>query len=363
MIVAIGSDHAGFALKQELIAELSKHHEIKDFGTDTAEVPCDYPDPALHVARSVARHEAERGILVCGTGIGMAIAANKVPGAYAADCWSDETAKMSRQHNNANILCLGARVLEAGKAVSMAKAWLETPFEGGRHERRTEKIRAFERSASFASVQGQGQVVVFDHPLIQHKLSVIRDVDTPVKTFRELVSELASLMVYEVTRDLPVEMVEVQTPISRTKAYALAGKKLAIVPILRAGLGMTEGVLNLIPNAKVGHIGLYRDPETLKPVEYYCKLPRDIGERDVLILDPMLATGGSSAAAVDLIKRHGGKKISLVCIIAAPEGIEVVHSAHPDVNIYCAALDTCLNEHGYIVPGLGDAGDRIFGTK
>lgn len=364
MIIAIGSDHAGFELKSKLVAELTGRHTIKDFGTDRADISCDYPDVAIQVAKVVSRGEADRGILVCGSGIGMSIAANKVPGTYAALCWTEESAKLSRRHNNANVLCLSERLIDKDLAVSIVSAWLEESFEGGRHERRTEKVHAFERSACYSAMTGQaGQVIVFDHPLIQHKLTIIRDKATPVKTFRELVSEIASLMVYEITRDLPLEMVEVETPMTLTKAYVLAGKKLAVVPILRAGLGMTEGLLNLIPNAKVGHIGLYRDPQTLKPVEYYCKLPRDIEERDIFLLDPMLATGGSSAAAIDLIKRQGGKKVSLVCLIAAPEGVEVVHRAHPDVNIYCAALDSCLNDHGYIVPGLGDAGDRIFGTK
>ena len=247
--------------------------------------------------------------------------------------------------------------------MEIVDTWLATEFDGGRHVRRTQKICAYERSTNRAFMNEAGQVVVFDHPLVQHKLSIIRDKNTPVKTFRETVAEIASLMVYEITRDLPLKMIDVETPITRTKAYALAGKKLAIVPILRAGLGMMEGVLNLIPNAKVGHIGLYRNPETLQPVEYYCKLPGDIEERDIFLLDPMLATGGSSAEAISLIKKRGGKKISLVCLIAAPEGVSVVHERHPDVNIFVASLDSHLNEHGYIVPGLGDAGDRIFGTR
>lgn len=365
MKIVIGSDHAGFELKNTLAAHLAARAcSVRDFGTDNAEISCDYPDVALQVARSVAHGEADRGILVCGSGIGMSITANKVPGAYAALCWNEETALLSRQHNGANILCLGASQLLQEEVLAMVDRWLEAEFEGGRHTRRTQKICAYERSVCHSAAQGLGgNVVVFDHPLVQHKLSIIRDKNTPVKTFRELVSEIASLMVYEITRDLPLEMVEVETPLTRTKAYVLAGKKMAIVPILRAGLGMTEGVLDLIPNAKVGHIGLYRDPETLQPVQYYCKLPGDIGERDIFLLDPMLATGGSSAAAIDLIKEQGGRKISLVCMIAAPEGVEVVHKAHPDVTIYCASLDSCLNDHGYIMPGLGDAGDRIFGTR
>lgn len=208
-----------------------------------------------------------------------------------------------------------------------------------------------------------GKLHVLDHPLIQHKLTVIRDKDTSVKEFREIVSEIATLMCYEATRDLPLEEVEVITPVSPARVNKLSGKKLAVVPILRAGLGMVDGMLALLPSAKVGHIGLYRDPETLEPVEYYCKMPPDIAERDVIIVDPMLATGGSATAAITFLKRYGCKHIKLMCILAAPEGTQRVQKDHPDVDIYVAAVDECLNDHGYIVPGLGDAGDRIFGTK
>ena len=207
------------------------------------------------------------------------------------------------------------------------------------------------------------KVVVFDHPLIQHKLSIMRDKRTGVKEFRELLEEISMLMVYEVTRDLPVEKVDVETPICRTKTNMLAGKPIGIIPILRAGLGMVDGIMNLIPNAKVGHIGLYRDPETLNPVEYYCKLPEDAEHRELIVLDPMLATGGSASAAITFIKQRGCSNIRLVNLIAAPEGIARIQKDHPDVDVYVAALDEHLNDHGYIVPGLGDAGDRLFGTK
>ena len=206
-------------------------------------------------------------------------------------------------------------------------------------------------------------VTITNHPLIQHKLSILRDKNTSSKDFRSLVSEIATLECYEATRDLPVQEVEVETPICKCVAHNLEGKKLAFVPILRAGLGMVDGVLPLVPSARVGHIGLYRDPETLKPVEYYCKLPADIAERDVIVLDPMLATGGSAIDAISLIKERNPKSIKFMGIIAAPEGLAALQKAHPDVDIYCAALDEKLNDHGYIVPGLGDAGDRIFGTK
>ena len=208
-----------------------------------------------------------------------------------------------------------------------------------------------------------GKLVVIDHPLVQHKLSLIRDVNTGTKEFRELVEELAMLMAYEVTRDLPLKEAEVQTPVAMAKTKVLAGKKLGIVPILRAGLGMVDGIMKLIPAAKIGHIGLYRDPETLQPVEYYCKLPPDCEERDMIICDPMLATGGSATAAISFLKNRGVKSIRFVCLISAPEGLARVQQVHPDVDIYVAAIDSHLNEHGYIVPGLGDAGDRIFGTK
>ncbi len=206
-------------------------------------------------------------------------------------------------------------------------------------------------------------VHVMDHPLIQHKLTLIRDKGTGVKEFRELVAEVALLMTYEVTRDLPLKEVEIETPVCKATTKVIAGKKLGVIPILRAGLGMVEGMTRLIPAAKVGHIGLYRDPETLQPVEYYCKLPTDIEERDLIVVDPMLATGGSAAAAITFLKQRGAQSIKLMCLIAAPEGIERIRQEHDDVDIFVAAIDTKLNDHGYIVPGLGDAGDRLFGTK
>ena len=206
-------------------------------------------------------------------------------------------------------------------------------------------------------------VHVMDHPLVHHKLAVLRSKDTPVKEFRELVSEIAGLMCYEATRNLPLKDVEVETPVATAHCKMLAGKKLAIVPILRAGLGMVDSLVDLIPSAKIGHIGLYRDPETHLPVEYYCKLPEDIGNRVVFVVDPMLATGGSAIAAIDFLKKHGCKNIIMMNIIGCPEGIKAVTEAHPDVDLYLAAVDERLNDHAYIVPGLGDAGDRICGTK
>ncbi len=208
-----------------------------------------------------------------------------------------------------------------------------------------------------------GKVYVFDHPLIQHKVALMRKTETSVKDFRELAREIAMLMGFEATRNLPLEEVEIETPMQRTKVNMLKGEDIAIVPILRAGLGFVDGMLALVPNAKVGHVGLYRDPQTHEPVEYYCKLPKDIEKRQIFVVDPMLATGGSAVAAIDFIKQRGGKDITFMCLIAAPEGIEALQKAHPDVDIYIAAKDECLNENAYILPGLGDAGDRLYGTK
>ncbi|WP_300278884.1 uracil phosphoribosyltransferase [Peptacetobacter sp.] len=207
------------------------------------------------------------------------------------------------------------------------------------------------------------KVVIIDHPLVQHKLTLMRDKNTGSKDFRELLTEITMLMGYEITRDLPLEEVEIETPLVKAKSRVIAGKKLGIVPILRAGLGMVDGLVSLVPAAKVGHVGLYRDPETLKPVEYYSKFPKDINEREMIVVDPMLATGGSAVAAIDVLKREGAKSIKLVNLVASPEGIAEVHKYHPDVDIFVAGLDEKLNDHGYILPGLGDAGDRLFGTK
>ena len=208
-----------------------------------------------------------------------------------------------------------------------------------------------------------GKVHVMDHPLVAHKLTILRDKDTSVKDFREIVSEIGMLITYEATRDLPLTTKEVETPICRTIAPTLKGKKFAVVPILRAGLGLVDGVLRMVPSARVGHIGMFRDEETLEPHVYFCKMPKDIAERDIMIVDPMLATGGSAEAAITEMKERGCKNIKLMVLLAAPEGVERIQKAHPDVDIYCGAVDDHLNEHGYIVPGLGDAGDRIFGTK
>ena len=207
------------------------------------------------------------------------------------------------------------------------------------------------------------KVNILDHPLIQHKLTQIRQKDTPTTQFRQMINEIGGLMVYEITRDLPLEQIEIETPVAKTKANVIAGKKMVVVPILRAGLGMVDGILKMIPSARIGHIGIFRDEETLQPVEYFAKFPDELDQRDIFIVDPMLATGGSAIAAINAIKQRGAKNIKLVCLVGAPEGVKAVNEAHPDVTIYLASLDEKLNEKGYIVPGLGDAGDHIFGTK
>ncbi len=368
MKIAIGCDHGGFELK-EAVREYLEQEGIgyKDHGAFSTD-SVDYVPIAAKAARQVAAGEADYGILICSTGIGISIAANKVKGIRAALCTNEFCAEMTRRHNNANILCMGGKVVDRETAVKLVKIFLHTEFEGGRHQRRISQIAQIEEESLAQAFHGKfaaeekKNVFVLDHPLIQHKLTFLRDMSTGTKNFRELVSEIATLMCYEATRDLPLMDVETVTPMQKTVTKMIAGRKLAFVPILRAGLGMVDGMLNLVPSAKVGHIGLYRDHETLKPVEYYNKLPEDMAERDVIVLDPMLATGGSAVDAITIVKRSHPKSVKFLCIIAAPEGIEVLTKEHPDVQVYCAAVDEKLNDNGYILPGLGDAGDRIFGT-
>ena len=363
MKIALGTDHAGFVLKSAVVDFLaSRKIEVIDLGAYEYDSEDGYPDPAFRVGAAIMDETADAGVLLCGTGYGISIAANKIPGVRAVPCDTPEHAKMAKAHNGINVIALGGRITKPEDVAGILAAWLDTPFEGGRHLRRINKISQVEKS-TLNVIQGGGKITIFNHPLIQHKVGIIRDKNTSVKQFRELLQEITGLMVYEITRGLPLTDKEVETPIEKTTVKTIEGRKMAIVPVLRAGLGMVDGILQLVPNAKVGHIGLYRDPKTLQPVEYYCKLPFDIEERDVFVLDPMLATGGSSADAIGLVKKRGAKKISLVCLIAAPEGIDKVHREHPDAEIYAAALDSHLNDHGYIVPGLGDAGDRLFGTR
>ena len=370
MTIALGSDHGGFDLKQTIIEHLKKKGtDVKDFGIyDTC--ASDYPDNAVPVCGAVLSGEADLGIVICGTGIGISISANKIRGIRCALCGDVFSAKMARLHNDAKVLALGGRVVGAGPgARDRRRVFIDALF--GRGAPRAPRGQDHEAGgqvdpAAPVFITGRirmGRLIVTDHPLIQHKISLIRDKKTGTKDFRELVEEIAMLMAYEVTRDLPLKEVEIETPVAKAKTKVISGKTIGIVPILRAGLGMVNGILSLVPAAKVGHIGLYRDPETLQPVEYYCKLPEDADQRDFIILDPMLATGGSACDAITHLKQHGVKNIKLVCLIAAPEGIRAVQEAHGDVDIFVAAVDERLDEHGYIMPGLGDAGDRLFGTK
>ena len=373
--IALAADHGGYELKEAIKAHLDELGvAYTDFGTDsTASV--DYPDFAAKGCKAVQDGSCALVILCCGTGVGMSMCANKMKGIRACCCSDTFSAEFTRRHNNANALCLGGRVVGAGLGCQIVDAFLNAEFEGGRHQMRIDKMMALENHSVSHCLHGrlnifkmQGDrtmsvVEIVDHPLIQHKISLLRDRNTGTKEFRDLVSEIAMLLCYEATRDLPTEEVEVETPVALARTKVLAGRKLALVPILRAGLGMVDGLLNLIPAAKVGHIGMYRNEETLEPVEYYCKLPNDINEREVFVLDPMLATGGSACDAIGQIKKRGAKHIKFIGLVAAPQGLKALHEAHPDVDIYVGALDEKLNDNGYIVPGLGDAGDRIFGTK
>ncbi len=352
--IAIASDHAGFELKQELARCLRGWGEdVLDLGAETAEAS-DYPRYAQELARSLKSARADRGVLVCGSGIGMDMAANRFPGVRAALVEDEERARLCRAHNDANVLVLPSRFVAAAKAQALLRIFLDTPFEGGRHERRV------------AQIDGQAQpgVTVFDHPLIRHKLTLLRDEATEPKVFRETVDEIASLMAFELTRDIEFQAKRVRTPLGvEADGVWVNRDSLGVVPILRAGLGLVNGILRVIPMAAVGHIGLYRDPKTLDPVDYYCKLPLGCENRTLILVDPMLATGGSAVAAVSYLKQRGGRRIKFMCILAAPEGIQKLREKHPDVGIYAAGVDEKLNDHGYIVPGLGDAGDRLFGTK
>lgn len=358
-MIALGCDHGGFDLMQKVKEHLvTKGVAFKDFGTYTNE-SCDYPEYAKKVCAAINDGTCSKGILICGTGIGMSMVANKVAGIRAALCNDVYSAKLTREHNDANVLCMGSRVTGDALALMITDEFLDTEFSNeARHQRRINMM-----GEASEPEKADEMIMVMDHPLIQHKIGIIRREDTSSKEFREMIGEIAMLMCYEAARNLPLEDVQITTPICDTTAKKLQGKKTAIIPILRAGLGMVEGMLSIIPAAKVGHIGLYRDPATLEPVEYYCKLPSDIESREVFVTDPMLATGGSAAAAITLLKQHGARKIHFMCIIGAPEGVRRMREEHPDVDLYIGALDERLNDHGYIVPGLGDAGDRIFGTK
>ena len=350
MKIAVGSDHGGFALKEAVKKHLeAKGIEVEDFGCYSTE-SVDYAVYGAKVAHCVADGKADYGVLVCSTGIGISMAANKVKGTTmqtfcVSAALSPRRRPRWRSWTRSSSLTLRAA---ATSAVSTRSQILKTD--------------ACKAEIGEINMENNEQIFIMNHPLIQHKLSFLRDKNTGTKEFRELVSEIATLMCYEATRDLPLMDVQTETPMCTATTKVIAGRKLAFVPILRAGLGMVDGMLQLVPSAKVGHIGLYRDHDTLQPVEYYNKLPSDIEERDVIVLDPMLATGGSAMDAITIVKRSRPRSIKFLCIIAAPEGLKALSEAHPDVHIYCAAVDEKLNEHGYILPGLGDAGDRIFGT-
>lgn len=352
--IAVASDHAGYDLKKTVVEWLhAKGYPVVDLGPDSNQ-PTDYPDFAQSLARTLKDAKADLGVLICGSGIGMDIAANRFHGIRAALVNSAETARLSRSHNDANVLVLGAKKTDAGQAEEYLDIFLSTEFDGGRHERRVLKIDG----------QAQPGVTVFDHPLIGHKLTLLRDETTNHKVFRETVDEIASLMAFEITRDIDFHEKTVQSPTGmEAKGINVPGDSLGVVPILRAGLGMVDGILRVIPMAAVGHVGLYRDPDSLEPVDYYCKLPTHCEKRTLIVVDPMLATGGSAAAAVSFLKKKGAGRVKFMCILAAPEGIERLRKEHPDVGIYAAGVDERLNDHGYILPGLGDAGDRLFGTK
>jgi uracil phosphoribosyltransferase len=361
--IAVGSDHAGFALKQEVQRMLEKRGlAFEDVGCDSTE-SVDYPDFAKAVCEEIQKGKAVRGILICGSGIGMAIAANRGPRIRAAACTTDAMARLSRQHNDANVLCLGARLNKPEEVGAILEAWLTAEFEGGRHTRRIEKIDAQPPSA-FEEKRPQKVVRIVDHPLVQHKLTYLRDRRVDAKIFREIVDELSTLMAYEVTRDLPTDEKRVSTPMElEAIGHYVRSERIGIVPILRAGLGMIHGIMKVIPMAAVGHIGIFRDHDSLKPVTYYAKLPERCEDRLIIVVDPMLATGGSAVAAVDAIKSKGARRIRFCCILAAPDGIAKLHGTHPDVEIFTSGIDHELNAKGYILPGLGDAGDRLFGTR
>ncbi len=367
-MVIIGSDHAGYSLKEEIKGYLESIGEkYIDEGTYSTE-SCDYPLIALKVAEKMQKVKCNRAILICGSGIGISIAANKISGIRASLCSSAELAEMARKHNNANVLCLAGRYIDSHEAQKTVSKFLTTDFEGGRHQRRISEIKDIENkrikiNLEEGAMEQNKNVLIMDHPLIQDKISLLRNKNTSSKEFRELVSEVTMLMCYESLRDLKLKEIEIETPIATAKTKVLEERHIAFIPILRAGLGMVDGAVNLVPTAKVGHIGLYRDPETRKPVEYYCKLPVDVSKRDVIVLDPMLATGGTVTDALTLVKKHHPNSIKFMCLLASDRGIETLTKAHPDVKIYCAAKDPILNSDDYIVPGLGDAGDRIFGTK
>jgi uracil phosphoribosyltransferase len=356
MKIYLANDHTGVAMKQAIAQHLtSQGHEVINLGTDdTAAV--NYASQGKTLGLAVANDSGAFGIGICGTGIGISIAANKVQGIIAGLVYEPQNAIVTRQHNNANIMITGARQIAIEKSnwvcwcVSQNAIWRWTSW------RTCQNIINYGRGEKIMSLK------IFNHPLILDKLTRMRRKETSSKDFRENLNEIAELMVFEVCRDIPVVDVKITTPVAETIGKTI-DTPIVLVPILRAGLGMTHGIQQLIPTARIAHVGLYRDEETLQPIQYYAKETEDIDKSIVLVVDPMLATGGSASAAIDIVKGWGAKNIRFVCLVAVQEGVDVLTKAHPDVDIYAASLDEHLNEHGYIIPGLGDAGDRIFGTK
>jgi uracil phosphoribosyltransferase len=346
----VGADHAGFQYKQKVVDYLrDEGHEVEDVGTDSEE-SCDYPEYAHRVAERVSRDDDVRGILLCGSGAGMVMTANRYSGVRASLCLNEAMARKTRSHNDANCLVIGERITEEADLISIIDGFMEEEFDGGRHQRRIDKI-------------DDPPLRVISHPLVQTKMTLLRNKETPNKKFRELVGELAGLMFYELTESFETADETVETPLGTAEGKKLM-QDILLVPIMRAGLGMVEPIQQLVPNAKVGHIGLYRDEETLEPVQYYLKMPQDLQDPGINILDPMLATGGTATATISMLKDEGfDENLRFLCLVAAPEGIERVHDNHPDVAIHTAAIDDGLDDDGYIMPGLGDAGDRLFGTQ
>lgn len=353
--IAVGSDHAGVDLKAALVETLSREGwTMMDLGPDGSE-SVDYPDFARAVCSSLSRGEADWGLLICGSGVGMAITANKFPKIRASMAQSEEIARLSRQHNNCNVLTLGARFTPPEEALEIARVFFTTPFEGGRHARRVAKIRS-----DCAYPAGEG-VTVLEHPLIQHKLTLLRDNATLPKVFRETVEEVASLMAYDITRDLAVETKDVTTTLGTTaRGTLIRGDQLVVVGMLRSGLGMVSGIGRAMPMAPLGHLGLRKQGQEW--VSYLCKLPMGLAERTVILVKPLLGNGDEVVRAVDILKERGARRIKVQCILVAPEGIGNLHAMHPDVEVFTAAIDEGVDEAGHTLPGMGDVGDRIFGT-
>lgn len=355
--IAVGADHAGYAAKEALLDVAREGgRAVADLGTHSDET-VDYPLYARRVAEAVSSRQADWGILLCGSGVGVAIAANRVRGIRAAVCEDPEIARLARAHNDANVLVLPGRKLDDARRGEILRVFRETPFEGGRHARR---VAQMDEMYAATDPKRPG-LVIPSHPLVADRLTQMRSAATPPHAFRAAMRSLAPFLVYEAARGIGTRPVEIETPIQKTSG-TLLGPRIVLFPILRAGLGLLDGAIEVFPEARVGLIGVYRDEKTLEPVAYHLSGPKDLSDSAVFILDPMLATGGSGVYATSKVKEMGAITVRFVCVIAAPEGVDRMQEAHPDVPIIAAALDPELNSHAYIVPGLGDAGDRFFGT-